>query len=441
MDVVEAILDDRLGPELEHLALPEAHTAAHLRIEDVERLGSADEKDVRDSIHVGPVPVPEPAPDEVLIAVMASAINYNTVWSALFEPVSTFSFLKHFARQGGWAARHDQPYHVIGSDAAGIVVRTGVAVRRWKVGDRVVASPSWIDEQDPGSQMDGLMAEDGRAWGFETNFGGLAQFAIVKANQLLPKPPLLSWEEAACNSLCAVTAYRMLVSPNGARMKQGDVVLVWGAAGGVGSYAVQFVRNGGGVAIGVVSSEAKERALARLGCDVILRRDKIGLEGAQGPEAGRVLGRAIRAEVGEDPHIVVDYVGRDTFPTSVYVARRGGVVVTCGSSTGYRHEYDNRHLWMRVKRIVGSHGANWQEAWEANRLISMGRIVPALSRVHPLADVGEAVRAVQRNEHLGKVGVLCLAQREGMGIEDPELRERVGEDRLRSVRVDDHVRS
>lgn len=434
VDIREAIRAGRLGPELGECELPESHLAAHLRIEDAEAARHEPVEDVRDSIHVGEVPVTEPGPDEALIAVMASGINYNTVWSALFEPVSTFSFLKHFARQGGLAARHDQPYHVVGSDAAGVVVRVGTAVRRWKVGDRVVASPSWIDEQDPGSQMDGLMADDGRAWGFETNFGGLAQFAIVKANQLLPKPALLTWEEAACNSLCAVTAYRMLVSPNGARMKQGDVVLVWGATGGLGSYAVQFVRNGGGIAVGVVGSEARERALERLGCDVILRRDRLGLDEMDEAEGGRVLGRAIRGEVGEDPHIVFDYVGRQTFAKSVYVARRGGVVVTCGSSTGYRHEYDNRHLWMRVKRIVGSHGANWQEAWEANRLISMGRVVPALSRVHSLSDVGEAARAVQLNEHLGKVGVLCLAEREGLGIEDPELRERVGDVRLRPFR-------
>jgi crotonyl-CoA reductase len=435
VDVTQAIGAGRIGPELAEYDLPEEHMAAHLLAEDVEAFQSAERKDVRDSIHVGPVPVPEPAPDEVLIAVMASAINYNTVWSALFEPVSTFSFLKYFAREGGWTERHLQPYHVIGSDAAGIVVRTGVAVRRWKVGDRVVVSPSWIDEQEPRSQMDGVMAENGRAWGFETNFGGLAQFALVKANQMMPKPPLLTWEEAACNGLCGMTAYRMLVSPTGAHMKQGDVVLIWGATGGLGSYGVQFVRNGGGIAVGVVSSEAKEKALERLGCDVILRRDLLGLDGAPGPEVGRLLGKAVRAEVGEDPHIVFDYVGRQTFATSVYVARRGGAVVTCGSSTGYHHEYDNRHLWMRLKRIIGSHGANWQEAWETNRLISMGRIVPTLSRVYPLVETGEAAREVQLNRHIGKVGVLCLAEQEGLGIEDPTLRERVGEDRLTVFRT------
>jgi crotonyl-CoA reductase len=437
VDVAEAIKEERFGPELETCPLPDEYLAAHLRLEDVEAVQSSQEKDVRDSIHVGPVPMPEPAPDEVLIAVMASAINYNTVWSALFEPISTFSFLEYFSKEGGWAKRHLQPYHVIGSDAAGVVVRAGVGVRRWKIGDRVVVSPSWLDDQDPGSQEDGVMAASGRAWGFETNFGGLAHFAIAKANQLIPKPAHLTWEEAACNGLCAFTSYRMLVSPHGSRMKQGDVVLIWGATGGLGSYAVQLVRNGGGIAVGVVGSEAKERLLRRLGCDVVLRRDQLGLDGLSGSDAGRRLGGAIRAELGEDPNIVLDYIGRKTFATSVYVARRGGSVVTCGSSTGYQHEYDNRILWMRLKRIIGSHGANWQEAWEATRLISMGRILPALSRVYPLAEAGEATREVQLNRHTGKVGVLCLAPHEDLGVEDTEMRERIGEDRLRLFRAPD----
>jgi crotonyl-CoA reductase len=152
----------------------------------------------------------------------------------------------------------------------------------------------------------------------------------------------------------------------------------------------------------------------------------------------RALGAAIRKQVGEDPHVVFEHVGKETFGASVFVARRGGSVVTCGSSTGYAHNYDNRHLWMRVKRIIGSHGANYQESVEANRLLELGIVVPTLSRVYPFAEVGEATRAVQRNEHEGKVGVLCLAPEEGLGVEDPLLREQIGEDRLRLFR-DHHV--
>jgi NADPH:quinone reductase-like Zn-dependent oxidoreductase len=100
-------------------------------------------------------------------------------------------------------------------------------------------------------------------WGYETNFGGLADLAVVKVNQLLPKPAHLTWEEAAVNALCNSTSYRMLVSRNGAAMKQGDVVLIWGATGGIGAYAAQYVLNGGGIPVCVVSSPDKARSSTR----------------------------------------------------------------------------------------------------------------------------------------------------------------------------------
>lgn len=148
----------------------------------------------------------------------------------------------------------------------------------------------------------------------------------------------------------------------------------------------------------------------------------------------RKLGEEIRRQAGEDPHIAFEHAGRETFAASVYVARRGGTVVTCGSSTGYQHTYDNRHLWMKVKRIVGSHGANYAECWEANRLVRLGMLAPTLSTVYPLSEVASATRAVQLNLHVGKVGVLCLAPAEGLGVTDPGLRQRVGERRLRLFR-------
>ena len=100
---------------------------------------------------------------------------------------------------------------------------------------------NYVDDQDPSAHDDSMLAVNQRIWGFETNFGGLADVAVVKANQLMPKPAHLTWEEAAVNALCNSTAYRMLVSPNGAPVTQGDTVLVWGATGGLGSFAVQYV--------------------------------------------------------------------------------------------------------------------------------------------------------------------------------------------------------
>jgi crotonyl-CoA reductase len=429
-ELIDAVRSGAAGDALARCELPSSYRAAYTRRSDVAMFGDAADKDVRKSLHVGEVAMPELAPDEVLIAVMAAAVNFNTVWSAMFEPVPTFAFLSRYGRQGGWAARHDLPYHVLGSDAAGVIVRTGAGVRRWSVGDRVVVHPAFIDPEDPRSQDDGMTAEEPLAWGFETNFGSLADFAVAKASQLMPKAAHLSWEEAACSTLCAGTAYRMLVGPHGARMKQGDVVLIWGAVGGLGGYAVQLVRNGGGIPVGVVSSPAREKLALELGCAAVVNRQSLGEGGLAGPKGWRRLGEEIRRQVGEDPHIVFEHSGQETFGASVYVARRGGTVVTCGSSTGYQHEYDNRHLWMKLKRIVGSHGATYQENWEVNRLLSLGMLVPVLSAIYSLDEVGEATRAVQQGRHAGKTSLLCLAPRAGLGIDDQAARDRVGEQRL-----------
>jgi crotonyl-CoA reductase len=285
-----------------------------------------------------------------------------------------------------------------------------------------------------------MLGEHQLAWGYETNFGGLAHYCLARASQLIPKPAHLTWEEAACVPACAGTSYRMLVSDRGARMKQGDVVLIWGATGGVGAYAVQFVKNGGGIPVGVVGSARKAEALRALGCDIVIDRSEIGLGEGDGDDVeqavadGKRLGRAIRRETGEDPHIVFEHVGQATFGMSVFVVRRGGTVITCGSSTGYRHSYDNRYLWMKLKRVIGSHVANLHEQWECARLFSQGRIMPAMSSLFPLHEVGEATRLVQRNEHIGKVGVLCLAPEPGLGVTDPERRARIGADRLNPLR-------
>ncbi|GGK76663.1 crotonyl-CoA carboxylase/reductase [Mangrovihabitans endophyticus] len=441
--LAEALLSGADPDELARAPVPSVYTAAHLRAEDADMFGDGGDRDVRRSLHVGPVAMPELAPDEVLVAVMASSVNYNTVWSATFEPVPTFRFLKDYGAQGGWAARHDVPYHVLGSDGAGVVVRTGSGVRRWRIGDHVVISSACVDDQEAATHEDGMLGAGQLAWGYETNFGGLAEYAVARASQLIPKPAHLTWEEAGCTAACAGTAYRMLVGAHGARLKQGDVVLIWGAAGGLGGYAVQFVRQGGGIAVGVVGSAAKAAAARRLGCDVVVDRAQIGLgDGVAGggvpvdsrSTPGRRLGTLIRRAVGEDPHIVFEHTGRATFAASVFVVRRGGTVVTCGSSTGYRHEFDNRYLWMRLKRVIGSHVANLQEQWECHRLFGLGRVVPTLSAVHPLAETGEAARIVQTNRHIGKIGVLCMAPGPGLGVTDPALRARIGEQRLNPLR-------
>jgi crotonyl-CoA reductase len=429
-DIRTAILNDELGA-LAELPVPDSYSGVVVRADEVGMFDglATKEKDPRKSLHVQDVPTPELGPGEALVAVMASAINYNTVWTSIFEPLSTFSFLERYGKSSELARKHDQPYHVVGSDLAGVVLRTGPGVTKWKAGDEVVAHCLSVELEDPQGHDDTMMDPQQRIWGFETNFGGLAELALVKSNQLMPKAAHLTWEEAACPGLVNSTAYRQLVSHHGANMKQGDVVLVWGASGGLGGYATQYALNGGAIPVCVVSSPEKADLCRSMGADLVIDRTAEGYEfwknGEQQPSEWKRLGSKIRELTGgDDPDIVFEHPGRETFGASVYVAKRGGTIVTCASTSGYWHEYDNRYLWMTLKRIVGSHFANYRESWEANRLITRAAIHPTLSRVYPLAETGQAAYDVHRNLHQGKVGVLCLAPQEGLGVRDPDLRAR-----------------
>jgi crotonyl-CoA reductase len=386
-------------------------------------------RDPRRTLRVQEVPTPEPDWDEVLVAVMASSINFNTIWSAIFEPESTFRFLRRLGRLSPSAARHDLSYHVVGSDAAGVVLRVGPGVRHWRPGDEVVAHCLYTDLQEPGGHDDALLDPEQRAWGYETNFGGLADLALVRTTQLMPKAAHLTWEEAASSNLVLSTAYRQLVSHHGAAMKQGDSVLIWGAGSGLGAYATQLVLNGGGLPICVVSSEEKAELCRRMGAELIIDRSAEGFTfwDSDGRPRIRDWGRfrsLVRKLAGDDPEIVFEHPGRDTFGISVLVAGRGGTVVTCASTSGYQHRYDNRYLWMHVKRIVGSHCANYREAWASNKLVTRGAVHPVLSRTYSLDEVGEAAHQVHQNRHVGKIGIRCLPQREGLGVRDPAMRAR-----------------
>ena len=429
-DIRHAIIEGAPGDEIGALPLPATMLAAVTRKDEQGMFeGTAPEdKDPRKSLHVDRVPIPPLGPNECLIAVMASAVNFNTVWTSIFEPVSTFAFLERFGRESELGKRHDLDYHIVGSDASGVVLRTAPGVTRWKPGDEVTVHCNYVDLEGPEGHDDSMIDDRQRIWGYESNFGGMAEIAMVKANQLMPKPRHLTWEEAACLGLVSSTSYRMLVSENGAAMKQGDVVLIWGAAGGLGGFACQYVLNGGGVPVAVVSSPQKVDLLHQIGVEHVIDRKAEGYrfwdEGRQDPTEWRRFGKRIRALMGEDPDIVFEHPGRHTFGASVFVAKKGGVIVTCASTSGYLHEYDNRHLWMNLKTIIGSHFANYREAWAANRLAGLGMIHPILSRSYGLKDAGEAAYHVHQNLHTGKIGIRVLAPEDGLGVSDPERRAR-----------------
>jgi len=430
-EILDAILDPASRPaDFAALPLPETYRAVTLHHDEEHMFDGVAprDRDPRQSLHVDQVPVPELAWGEALVAVMASSVNYNTVWSSIFSPASSFAFLRRYGKLSQLAARHDLPYHVVGSDLSGVVVRTGPGVTAWQPGEEVVAHCLSVELESADGHNDTMLDPEQRIWGYETNFGGLAELALVKANQLMPKPKHLTWEEAATPGLVNSTAFRQLVSDNGASMKQGSNVLIWGASGGLGAYATQYALAGGAIPICVVSSEHKAALCRSMGAELIINRSAEGYQfwkddTTQEPKEWKRFGARIRELTGgEDVDIVFEHPGRETFGASVYVARKGGTIVTCASTSGYMHEYDNRYLWMSLKRIIGSHFANYREAWQANRLIAKGKIHPTMSAAYPLEHVGQAALDVHQNLHHGKVAVLCLAPREGLGVRDHLLR-------------------
>jgi crotonyl-CoA reductase len=436
-EILDAVRAGADAATLASLPMPTTTRAVFVRREDQNMFHgmASSDKDPRQSLKIDEIPLPELAPDEVAIAVMASSINFNTVWTSIFEPLPTFGFLDRLGKESVWGQRHAQDFHVVGSDASGVILRAGSAVRNWTIGNEVTVHCNYVDDQDPSSHDDSMLGNNQRIWGFETNYGGLADIAIVKANQLMPKPTHLSWEEAAVNALCNSTSYRMLVSRNGVPVTQGQKVLIWGATGGIGSFAVQHVLNSGGIPIGVVSSAERVGILRDLGCEYVIDRKEKDYrfwkdEHTQDESEWRRFGKDIRALCGDDPDIVFEHPGRSTMGASVFVTKRGGTIVTCAATSGYMIEYDNRHLWMKLKTIKGSHFANYREAWDANRTIYDGKVLPPLSAVYPLEQTGQATYEVHHNRHEGKIGILCVADAPGLGVSNPELRATVGEDRL-----------
>ncbi|MET0817546.1 MAG: crotonyl-CoA carboxylase/reductase [Solirubrobacteraceae bacterium] len=364
-----------------------------------------------DAFALEEMPVPEPGAFEVVVRVMAAGVNFNNVWAALGKPVSVFRY-------------HAEDHHIGGSDASGIVWKVGEGVTRWKPGDEVVVhcnQASYEDVEVHG--LDPLAAPSQQIWGYETTWGSFAQFCKVQAQQLLRKPAHLAWEEAASYGLTYFTAYRMLIDQ--ARIQSGHRVLVWGAAGGLGVFAVQLCKLTGADCVGVVSSAQKGELCQALGAlHVIDRNDFAGMtrRGDETPDEelarekeSRRFSKYVRGLLGAPPDVVFEHVGRATFPTSVLTVKPFGKVVICGATSGYTLDFDVRHLWMRQKQILGSHFANAYEATKANELIESGKIRPVLWKTMTFDGVAEAHQSMYKNEHLGKIAILVGAEAEGLG--------------------------
>ena len=368
------------------------------------------------------MPTPEIGPDDVLVYVMAAGVNYNNVWAGLGTPIDVIG-----ART---KAGEPEDFHIGGSDASGVIWKVGSNVTTHRVGDEVVVhcgrwdihAPEVVAGEDP------MFSPSFRIWGYETNWGSFAQFTKVQAHQCLPKPKHLSWEAAAAYLLVGATAYRMLHNWAPHNVRPDDVVLIWGGAGGLGSMAIQIAKLAGAKPIAVVSNPDKYAFCRKLGAVGCINRKSFDHWGRL-PDAddaaamkpitagSRDFGKAIWDILGErkNPRIVFEHPGEDTIPTSVFVCDSGGMVVICAGTTGYNADVDLRYLWMRQKRLQGSHFANDWDATAFNQLVVDGHIDPCLSRVFPFDGTGECHQLMHENRHPdGNMAILVGAKREGM---------------------------
>ena len=376
----------------------------------------------RDAFKSEVIPRPTIGPDEVLIYVMATGINYNNVWAALGAPIDVIA-----VRQKGGEPEN---FHAGGSDCSGIVWKVGNKVTNVAPGDEVVVHSGWWDSKDPWvlSGRDPMLAESTKIWGYQTNYGSFCQLARAQAHQCQPKPKHLTWEAAGCYMLCASTAYRMLMGWPPNVVEPDDVVLVWGAAGGLGGMALQIASQAGGRPVAVVSDEDKRQFCLDHGAVGVINRTEFEhwgpMPGTESAEYGtwfkgiRAFGAAIWEAVGDriSPRIVFEHPGEATIPTSIFVCATGGMVVICAGTSGYNATLDLRYHWMRQKRFQGSHLSNDEQAAAVNQLVIDGKVDPCLSQTFSFDEIGEAHQLMHENRHpYGNMAALVNATEPGQG--------------------------
>jgi crotonyl-CoA carboxylase/reductase len=375
------------------------------------------ESSIRDEV----IDVPEVEPHEVLVLVMAAGVNFNNVWAARGVPVDVTK------TQARWGEPTD--FHIVGSDAAGVVYAAGSEVTNVRIGDRVVVHAGQWDLDDPWvvAGNDPGLAASFRVWGYDSCWGSFAQYCKVQAHQCLPKAERLTWEEAAAPTLTGATAYRMLHGWPPNIVGEGDAVLVWGGSGGLGSLAIQLVKLAGGRAIAVVSSKEKGEFCKELGAVGYINRKDFTHWGVppkwNAPEwkdwfaGAKAFGKAIWDVLGDrtNPRIVFEHPGEDTIPTSIFVCDRGGMVVICAGTSGFDTMVDVRYLWYPQKRYQGSHLFNDEQAAAFNDLVRDGKIQTTLGHVYAYEETGRVHRLMEDGKlPEGNVAVLIDAPSPGL---------------------------
>ncbi len=371
------------------------------------------------------VDVPSIGPRQVLVWVMAAGINYNNVWASLGSPVDLIATRTRRNTE-------EQDFHIGGSDASGVVWAVGEDVTEVAVGDEVVLSCAMWDENAPDilAGVDPITSPSAKIWGYEENWGSFAQFTRVDVHQCHPKPAKLSWEAAAAYMLVGATAYRQLLGWTPHTVQEGTPVLIWGGSGGLGSMGIQITKTMGGIPIAVVSSDDRAQHCLDLGAHGVINRCDPSfthwgrlpdIDDAQAFARWMQGANAFRKKWSEvsgsrlGPRIVLEHPGEATIPTSMLVCDNAGMVVICAGTTGYNADVDLRYLWMRQKRLQGSHFANAEQCRALNDLVAAGRVDPVLSQTFEFQEIGLAHQLMYENAHPpGNMAALVNAPREGL---------------------------
>src|SRR5262245_19594603 len=323
--------------------------------------------DLQDLEVVSDHPVPPATEGHVVIRVKASSFNYHDVFTVRGMP----------------GIKVPLPV-VIGLDMAGEITEVGAGVTGWKAGDKVLVNPL--------NKKKGLMGE--------MLDGGMAEYCLVAADQLIAMPPGVTFEQAASLPVAYGTAHRMLITHE--TVKAGERVLVLGASGGVGTGYVILAKMLGAEVIACASSEDKLRRLKELGADEVVDYTKVDWSKWAIEKYGKPQRRSY--EGGVD--VVVNFTGGDTWVPSLRCLKRGGKLLVCGATAGHDPKEDLRYVWTFEIKIIGSNSYYDDDLAALLKLIGEGKIKPVIDKVLPLEQAREGLRLIQDREVFGKVVVV-----------------------------------
>lgn len=322
---------------------------------------------------LGERPAPAIGPGMVRVDVRAASLNHIDL----------------FLRRGFPGIKLELP-HIPGCDAAGVVSELGPGVTSLKTGDRVLMNPSLTCGKCEFCQRgDVSMCNSYKLVGEHTS-GTCCEQIVLPAENAIPFPESMTFEDAASIPLVFVTAWRMLITRG--RLRAGEDVLIHGASAGVGIACIQIAKEAGARVFAAASTEEKLELCRSLGADVLINGEKEDVV------------RRIREATGRrGVDVVVDYVGKATWVKSLKSLSRGGRLVTCGATTGYNPEEDLRHIFYRQLEIIGSTMGSRNELMAPLKLIFEGRMRPVVSAAYDLKDTAGAHRAMEARKTLGKI--------------------------------------